>query len=423
MTNSATTHAVPETEAPGTSEGTESTKRPTWRDRLLLRRRPKPDPVVLGDHVKPLMPEAVLAAADAMPCGPDDVTLAPAPSTPRAALEACGELAVLDTRHPGADRFSGPVKPVQPSVDTIAVSSRTPLDRLGERWFRAKYLYETGVLGKIDPEPVTWKNVIGKTAPLVLLFVVLCGAGIINELIYGKKATSLLTSASDGTATFAAVSISLLFSAAGFVIAHLIYSRRPEIVHDHGVAIGLALIAGIILVVLGLGAVVAGFDAIAATGLDGGGQTSRTSTGADHRIMLGATYAGLFIITTFAIAAGHLLLAHEAHEARLKAIIKSQDDAAEASLDANERTSLMIEITNAHVDAIPAAHHEGARRMGAYNAAWSRNVDAETNEMFDRLVYVEVEPTWKQEAIAYRNHLTDVHNTDTTHQRPHLRLA
>lgn len=417
MTNSSAANAVPDTDLNPT------TKPRTWRRCLRRRwsRQTQLDTIAASDER--VIPEMALATADAEPCGPDDITLAPTPATPPGALKACNDLAALDAAHPGADRFTGPDKPVQPSASTIAVSAKSPLDRLGERWFRAKYLYETGVLGKIDPEPVAWKQVIGKTAPLILLFVVLCGAGIINELIYGKKATSLLTSASDDAATAAAVSLSLLFTATGFVVAHLIFNRRPDIVHNHGFVIGIILVVGIVLIVLGLGAVVAGFDTIAATGLDGGGAASRTDTGTDHRLLLGATYAGLFIVTTLAITAGHLLLAHEAHEAHLKATIKAQEDAEEASLGAGEQTSLMIEVTNAHINAIPSAHHEGARRVAAYNASWGRNVDAETNERFDALVHDEQEPAWKQEAITYRNHLTNIHNTQMPHQRPHLHLA
>lgn len=391
--------------------------------RFAIRRRQEAQLQPVAVDREPLIPEVALAMADAEPCGPDDVTLAPTPATPAAALKACGDLAVLDAANCGADRFTGPAKPRQPSAGMIAVSAKTPTDRLGERWFRAKYLYETGVLGKVAPNPVTSRLVLRKTAPLILVFIFLCGAGIINELIYGKKATSLLTSASDEIAATAAVSISLLFSATGFVIAHLTYNRRRDIVHKHGAMIAFALVVGIILIVLGLGAVVAGFDAIAAIGLDGGSAASRTDTGADRRMLLGATYAGLFIITTLAIAAGHLLLAHEADEVRIRATIKAQDEADEASLDNGEQTSLMIEITNAHIDAIPAAQHEGGRRVAAYNATWFRSADAETNEIFEELVYQEEEPAWKQEAVSYRNHLTDVHNVHAPKQRPHLHLA
>lgn len=342
--------------------------------------------------------EAELAAVEDRGDQPIDVTTPAAIEPNPQAMEMYGKLAHADgVLSGGRDVFTGPESPEAPSAGLVKTMSRSPVDALGQKFEQVRAAYASGSFGKVVAAVVTRAQVVRSLWPIIVVMLAVVGAGFISETVYGQHAAALLSGATPDQALMAAIAFSLVINGGAFVGVHTAYESHPAMVKQHGGRILLGIGALIVLLALGLGLVIGGFDPVQIQVIKGGDAANNAVPEPDTRPLLALTYIGIVLLITAAIAVGHLLLLHLIDVNYVNKTKRAIAEAAEKSLDWAAANALAITVAQSYLDAIEPAHQQGRHRVGGWNTTFRRTLPPELNDMFQDIVYDDSEPTWAHE--------------------------
>lgn len=377
------------------------TKKLSARIRALFSRNTQP-PASTLDPSGLRSAQARLAVAHSEAIVPTDVTAPPVVTISPSATAAYEQTGRDDAEHPGTDEHTGPGHPEQPSAAAVRNSSRTPLDRLGERWEQIKALYETGRLGLVAPREIRLSSAMFKrTWHLWLILLIVVGAGLTAELVYGIRAAALLTVADPATTLLGAIAFSLAMNGLAWYAAHMLFTSNQNVVRRNGTrfALAAAMVIGVLIIILGL--VVGGFDPLHLNTVEGGGAAVAQSTGPDSRWTLAGAYMLILAIVSASIAAGHLLILEKNADLEVLLIKDAERRAHLASLKPIQQTALVISLGEAIAEATATAHHAGCHYVAAYNASFRHHAPVVIAEMFGDVKYDDQDPTWLPGLRAY----------------------
>lgn len=350
--------------------------------------------------------EAELVAAEAATrVGPDSLTEAPVVADNPAAIAAYTRLAECDAASGCTDVWSVPATP--PSTGLVVETAQTPLHRLGERFAAFHTLYVRGLLGRVDPEPVTRRQILRQLWPYLVILGLALGAVIIVEVIYGATAADLLARNQHWVSVTAAVATTLLFNGLAWYLGHVVHHSHPQLLRRRGLLVALGGALAITFVVACLGLVIGGWDPVQITTVTGGGANQVTAVEADHRPLLAATYIGLVLLASLTVGLGHYLLLAEAEERYVHQVKSNQRAAAEASLSRPEQRALATRLAQAYLDAIPTAVSHVRRRIEAYNAGFTRRSTPDVNDGITLVAHEPVDPLWATQAQRLLTQETD----------------
>lgn len=360
--------------------------------------------------------EADLVAAEtATRVGPDSLSEAPIVADNPAAIAAYTRLADYDAASPCTDEFSLP--PAPPSAGLVCETAQTPLHRLGERFADFHTHYVRGLLGRVDPAPVTHRQILRQLWPYLVILGLAIGAVVAVEVIYGATAADLLARNQHWVSVTAAIATTLLFNGLAWYLGHALHQSHPQLVRRRGWIITLSGALGIAFVVVCLGLVIGGWDPVQIPTASGGGANQVTSVEADHRPLLAATYIGLVLLASLTVGIGHYLLLGEVERRYIHQVKSNERAAAEASLTRPEQRVLAACLAQAYLDAIPTAESHIRRRIEAYNAVFTRRSTPEVNDAITLVTHEPVDPLWTAQAQRLLNQETDPDPAGTTQDR------
>lgn len=369
------------------------------------RRTSTPGLAVVPGHTDiPAKPsaQARLATMHSEPIGPIDISVPPNVTADPTAVRLYQDIGCEDGRRPGADEHSGPGRPEQPSAAAVRNSSRSPLDRLGERWEQIKTAYETGRIGQVLPQGVRLFRELAKhTWHYWLILAIVLAAGVTAELVYGVRAAALLTVADPMTSLLGAIAFSLAMNGLAWYAAHMLFTSNQNVVRGSGtkIALAVAVLIGILVSILGM--VVGGVDPVQMNTVDGGAAAVATTVGPHARWTLAAAYTLILTIVSTSITAGHLLILDTNADLKVTLLKDAERKAKQESLGSMQQTALVISLGEAIIEAIPSAHRVGRQYVEVYNASFRQEAPVAIAEMFLDVEYDDRDPEWLRGVRTY----------------------